>query len=77
MPEIRCSGTKHGEVSDNSIGKFYRTCTSKFCKLRPDEVVLHIWDLALREENERLVKLIDTKRFKKPFVKGIENGNCD
>jgi hypothetical protein len=69
VPELRCTSKKFGEVTNKSKGIFETVCTSRFCKIRPDEVVLHRWDLQQLNENGS-IKLIETKRFKRPEMKG-------
>jgi len=68
--EIRCDSKKHGEVTENSIGIFERICDSRFCKTRPNEVSLHVWNLEKLHE-DGTIKPINTKRFKRPEVRGI------
>jgi hypothetical protein len=43
MAELRCDNKKHGEVIDDHTVEVL--CNSQFCKLSPDEVVLHRFDL--------------------------------
>ena len=69
MPEIRCESKKFGEVTNESTGIFESICTSRFCKIQPEEVVLHRWDLQQLNVNGS-IKMIETKRFKRPKVKG-------
>lgn len=69
MPEIRCGSKKFGEVTTKSEGVLEVICTSNFCKTRSDEVVLHRWDLK-QVNNDGSIKLIDTKRFKRPKMRG-------
>jgi hypothetical protein len=69
VPEIRCSSKKFGEVTSESKGILEAVCTSRFCKIRPDEVVLHRWDLQQLNVNGS-INLIETKRFKRPEMKG-------
>lgn len=69
MPEIRCNSKKFGEVTIKSVGVFEAVCTSKFCKIKHDEVVLHRWDLQQLNDNGS-IKMIETKRFKRPEMRG-------
>jgi hypothetical protein len=69
VPEVRCASKKFGEVTNKSQGILEAVCTSRFCKTRPDEVVLHRWDLEQLNVNGS-IKMIETKRFKRPKVKG-------
>jgi len=70
VPEIRCASKKHGEITENSKGEFRRTCNSRFCKKLGNEIVEHIWNLEKINENQ-IVFPIDTKRYKRPEVRGI------
>jgi len=69
VPDIRCSSKKFGVVTTKSTGILEVICTSNFCKNQKDEVVLHRWDLEQINENGS-VKMIDTKRFKRPDMRG-------
>ena len=64
MPDIRCNNKKFGEVTDGT-GIYEAICTSRFCKQHPNEVVLHRWNLE-KLNADGFVKLIETKRFKRP-----------
>jgi hypothetical protein len=71
VPEIRCDGNKKfGVIDGRATGIFEAVCSSRFCKQRNNEIVLHIWDLGKINEYGTVLP-IDTKRFKKPEVKGI------
>jgi hypothetical protein len=65
VPEVRCNSKKFGEVTTKSAGIFEAICTSRFCKSRQDEVILHRWDLEQLNANGS-IKMIETKRFKRP-----------
>lgn len=65
MAEIRCESRKHGEITEQGCGILIIRCNSRFCKVHQNEVVEHHWDLAETNENG-LVKLTETKRFKDP-----------
>jgi hypothetical protein len=69
VPELRCNSKKFGEVTTKSTGIFEAICTSRFCKTRQDEVILHKWDLRQLNPNGS-IKMIETKRFKRPAVRG-------
>ena len=69
MPEIRCENKKFGEVSDGAKGIFEVICGSRFCKTQYDEVVLHRWNLEKLNANGS-IKLIETRRFKRPKQEG-------
>lgn len=69
MPEIRCNSKKFGEVTTKSQGIFESICTSRFCKIYQDEVVIHQWDLEKLNVNGS-IKMIETKRFKRPELRG-------
>jgi hypothetical protein len=69
VPDIRCNSKKFGEITIESKGIFESICTSRFCKVQPDEVVLHRWDLEKLNANGS-IKMIETKRFKRPELKG-------
>jgi hypothetical protein len=46
MRDIRCIGTLHGVVTDDSQGEYEVKCKRKVCGVRPGIVVFHIFDLA-------------------------------
>jgi hypothetical protein len=69
VPEIRCGNKKHGEVSEYAQGVLIRLCSSRFCKVQQNEIVEHHWNLEKVNENQ-IIYPIETKRYKKPEVKG-------
>jgi hypothetical protein len=68
VAEIRCKNKKFGELTPDGILEIF--CTSNFCKdHRGDETVIHRWDTG-KLNADGTVKLIETRRFKKPTLRG-------
>ena len=70
MPEIRCQHKKHADVSDGATGLLFESCNSQLCKQYGNEVVIHEFDLEKISE-DGIIYPIDTKRYKRPEVRGI------
>ena len=70
MLEIRCENKIHAEVSADASGTLWKYCDSKFCKEFGNEVVVHEFNLGKRSEDGNIYP-IDTKRYKRPEVRGI------
>jgi len=69
VPEIRCNSKKFGEVSSEARGIFEVICNSRFCKNQHNEVVLHRWNLE-KLNADGSIKMIETRRFKRPKPEG-------
>jgi hypothetical protein len=70
VPEIRCNTRLHGVVNDNSKGILEVVCHNKHCKVNPNEVVTHRWDLE-KVDKDNIIRPVLTFRSKRPEVKGI------
>lgn len=55
--EIRCGKKLHGIIRD---GVLEVQCRSRFCKPRPDAVVMHRWDITTGEQ-------LPDELFRDPF----------
>ena len=51
MSELRCQSKKYGEIIDDHTVEVL--CTSQFCKLSPNEVVLHRFNILTGEYTTR------------------------
>ena len=70
MPEIRCANKKFGEVNSEAKGIFEATCNAGYCRRDSNAIVLHRWNLEKVNEDGTITP-IETKRFKRPEVRGI------
>lgn len=65
MAEIRCGKRKFATITENGILEVF--CNSVFCKTyaTANEVVIHRFDVN-KINADGTIKLIETKRFKRP-----------
>ena len=71
MLDVRCKHKLHAQVSEDASGTLWKYCDSKYCKERDGEVVIHEFNLGKRNEDGKTIYPTDTKRIKRPEVRGI------